>query len=78
MKSRFRKLFWVRIGMGFLVFLLVLYHCLDSLFRNTVHIMILPAFIVLVFLIYMSSGLFKIYALTVLESGIELQMLLSR
>lgn len=78
MKSKFRKLFWVRVGMGFLVFLLVFYYCLDSLLRNTVHIMILPAFIVLIFLIYMSSGLFKIYALTVLENGIELQMLLSR
>jgi len=78
MKSKFRNLFWVRIGMGFLVFGLVLYFCLDSLFRNIKDIMILPAFIVLLFLFYLSSGLSKIHTLTISENGIEIQLFLSQ
>lgn len=78
MKSKFRKLFWMRIAMGFLIFSAVLYYFLDSLFRNTIDIKLLFAFLALVFLMYMSAGLFKIYTLTISENGIELQHLLWR
>ena len=79
-ESKFRKLFWVRIAIGFLVLVATSYLCLISiskysqLIRNPVFI---GTFIFISFLIYASLDLFKIFKLIVTDQGIEKILLIS-
>ena len=73
-KSKFRKLFWVRMGFLFLVFILLFCFCLKVMLYNSGDIASLFSilmFIILLFLLYISTDLFKIYSLTITKSGIE-------
>lgn len=80
-KSKFRKLFWVRIGLGFLVFVAVLYLCLIFIFRGA-PVLKKPLFIVILiflsFLFYAALDLFKIFKLIVNDEGIEKILLISK
>jgi hypothetical protein len=79
-KSKFRKLFWVRIGIGFIVFLVILYLCLIFILRGFQVLknpLLIAAFIFLSFLIYAALDLFKIFKITVTDKGIEKNMLIS-
>ena len=79
-KSKFRKLFWVRIGICFFVFILGLslrvryiLHS-SSIIKNPILIFSLVFF---VFLIYVSIGLFSIFRINVTDIGIEKILLIS-
>ncbi|MDR7370400.1 hypothetical protein [Flavobacterium aquidurense] len=78
--SKFRKLFWVRIGICFFVFILGLFLCIryilhsSSIIKNPVLIFSLVFFF---FLIYMTIGLFSIFRINVTDKGIEKTVLLS-
>jgi|GEM_PF-877587 hypothetical protein len=83
-KSKFRKLFWVRIAIGFFVFLIVLFYVILVLLHNIIHRevlfknpFLLVAFIFLTFLIYAALDLFEIFRLTVTETGIEKTLIIS-
>ena len=79
-KSRFRKLFWIRIGIGLFLFLSILTFCINRL-RNpdeaTKQTLVL-AFLVLCFLAYASIDLFKVFSLNIEKNGIEKTLLLFR
>jgi hypothetical protein len=73
-KSKFRKLFWVRMGFLFLVFILLFCFCLKGMLYNSGDVATLFSiliFIMLLFLLYISTDLFKIYSLTITKIGIE-------
>lgn len=79
-ESKFRKLFWVRIGIGFLVFMAVLYFCLNSISQYS-QLIKNPVFIVsAVFLLLFfcaALDLFKVCKLIVTDNGIEKILLIS-
>ena len=72
-KSKFRKLFWIRIGIGFFLFLLFSsifsYGLLnpDKITKQGLSVV----FIILSFLIFLSISILKIFSLKILEDGIE-------
>lgn len=79
-ESKFRTLFWVRIGIGFLVFIAVLYVCLNSISQYS-ELRKNPVFIVssVFLLLFVCAGLdlFKIFKLIVTDEGIEKVVLIS-
>ena len=84
LKSKFRKLFWVRIVIGFLAFLIVLFYIILSLLNNVLEVtllfknpFLLAAFIFLAFLAYVALDLLKIFRLTITETGIEKTLIIS-
>lgn len=82
-ESKFRKLFWVRIGIGFLVFMAVLYFCLNSiskysqLIKNPVFIVSAVFLLLLLLLFCAALDLFKVCKLIVTDNGIEKILLIS-
>ena len=79
-ESKFRKLFSIRIGIGLLLFLLILSFCVNGL-RNpaeTTKQSLILAFVVLFFIIYLSIDLFKDFTLKITENGIEKTSLVFR
>lgn len=80
-ESKFRKLFWVKIAIGFVVFIAVLYYCLNSiseysqLSKNPVFIV--SAVFLLLFLCAALDDLFKVCKLIVTDKGIEKILLIS-
>ncbi|SFD78997.1 hypothetical protein [Flavobacterium phragmitis] len=80
-KSKFRKLFWIRAGIGFLVFIFTLYLCINSisqyskLTKNPVFIFSL---VFLVLLFFAALDLAKTFKLTIKEEGIEKIFVISR
>ncbi|MBW1655804.1 hypothetical protein [Flavobacterium quisquiliarum] len=73
-KSKFRKLFWVRIGIGFLLFIFTLYLCLNSipqysqLSKNPVFI-VSSVFLLLFF--FGALDLINVFKLIVTDQEIE-------
>ncbi len=79
-KSKFRKLFWVRMGFVFLLFILFFCFCLKGILYNSGDAVILFSilmFIVLSFFLYISTDLFKIFSLTISERGIEKKQIIT-
>lgn len=80
-ESKFRKLFWVRIGIGFLTLIITLYICLNSisqyssLLKNPIF---LVSIIFISFLLYVSLDLFEIFKLIITDKGIEKILLISK
>jgi len=72
-KSKFRKLFWVRIGIGLSLFLSILFFCVNGLRYpdNSTKQALILGFVVLAFLISVSIDLFKVFTLSITENGIE-------
>jgi len=79
-KSKFRNLFWVRIGIGLFLFLLILSFCINGLINpeNSNKQALILGFVVLAFLIYVSLDLFKVFTLIITENGIEKTSLIFR
>lgn len=80
-ESKFRKLFWVRIVIGFLAFMAVLYLCLIFILKDLKILknpIFIGALIFLSFLIYVAIDLFKIFKLIITEEGIEKCFLISK
>lgn len=79
-ESKFRKLFSIRIGIGLFLFLLILSFCVHGL-RNpaeTTKVSLIPAFVLLFFILYLSIGLFKDFTLKITENAIEKTSLVFR
>jgi len=79
-KSEFRKLFWLRIGIGIFLFLSILSFCTYG-FLNPGQIkmqLLIVACIILLFLIYVSLDLFKVFTLKITKNGIEKTSLIFR
>ena len=79
-KSKFRKLFWIRIGIGLFLFLSILSFCVNGLRNpdNSTKQVLILGFVVLAFLIYVSIDLLKVFTLTITEKGIEKTSLIFR
>lgn len=78
--SKFRKLFLIRIGIGVFLFLINLIYCfyyLKNPHTANKQILIL-ALVVLLFLVYVSIDLLKVFSLKIMEKGIEKKSLISR
>lgn len=80
-ESKFRKLFWVRIGIGFLVLIAIFYMCLNFILKSS-QTLKNPFFIVglvfISFLLYVALDLFKIFKLKITGKGIEKTLLISK
>ena len=80
-KSRFRGLFWVRMILGFIVFIAMLSFCVKSIFidfdKTQIPILI-GAIVALLFIIYLSLDIFKIFSLKVTEREIEKTLLITK
>ncbi|MBE8724253.1 hypothetical protein [Flavobacterium hungaricum] len=72
-KSKFRKLFWVRTGIGFLVFIIILNICLSSisqysqLSKNPIFIV---SFLFLLFCLIAALTLLETFKLIITDQGI--------
>jgi hypothetical protein len=79
-KSRFRKLFWIRIGIGLFMFLTILSFFINGLRDpdETTEQSLVLAFVVLCFLVYVSIDVLKVFSLNIEENGIEKTSLLFR
>ena len=79
-ESKFRKLFWVKIAIGFVVFIAVLYFSLNSISEYS-QLIKNPVFIVsavfLLLLFCAALDLFKVCKLIVTDKGIEKILLIS-
>ncbi|MGE6355141.1 hypothetical protein ACQKCJ_14835 [Flavobacterium sp. NPDC079362] len=79
-KSKFRKLFWVRIAIAFLVFIATLYLFLNSISQYS-QLRKNPVFIVssvfLLLFLCAAWDLFKVFKLIVTDQGIEKVLLIS-
>lgn len=79
-KSKFRKLFWVRIAIGFLAFIFTLYLCLSSISQYS-QLRKNPVFIVsavfLLLFLCAAWDLFKVFKLIITDQGIEKILLIS-
>lgn len=79
-ESKFRKLFLIRIAIGAFLFLLILSYCVNGI-RNptaTIKQSLILAFVLLLFLVYVSTDLLKVSSLKILEKGIEKTSLIFR
>lgn len=73
-ESKFSSLFLLRILFGSLLFIILSYFCVDTILHNQnieKFIFLVPAFLVLFFLVYVSYDLLKLYKLTITEKGID-------
>ena len=80
LKSKFRKLFWIRFGIGISLSIILLFICIMTLtIPNGIKkpIFMVSAFL-LVFLTYLSLDIFKIFELAITETGIEKINLINR
>lgn len=79
-QSKFRKLFWVRVGIGCLAFIVTLYVCLNSISQYS-QLRKNPVFIVsavfLLLFLCAAWDFFKIFKLIVTDQGIEKILLIS-
>lgn len=79
-KSKFRKLFWARTGIGCLAFIVTLYVCLNSISQYS-ELRKNPVFIVsavfLLLFLCAAWDFFKIFKLIVTDQGIEKVVLIS-
>lgn len=79
-ESKFRKLFWARIGTGFLLFIITVYLCLNSisqysrLIKNPVFIV---SFIFILFFFFAALDLLRTFKLIITDQGIEKILLIS-
>jgi len=79
-ESKFRKLFWIRIGIGVFIFLITLIFIINGL-RNPTEATkqyLIVAFILLLFLVYVSTGLLETFSLKIMEDGFEKTSLIFR
>lgn len=80
-KSKFRKLFWVRIAICFCVFILAFSVCIKCYLNGSTAIKnssLIFSFVFFLFLIYISIDLFSIFRVTITGEGIEKVLLISR
>jgi hypothetical protein len=79
-ESKFRKLFWIRIGIGVSLFLFILSFCIYALLNpdKTTKQGFSLAFVILFFLIFLSTSIFQIFSLKILENEIEKTSLIFR
>jgi len=79
-ESKFRKLFLIRIGIGVFLFLFILSYCIYGLLNpdTTPKDALMIAFVVLLFLVYVSTDLLKVCSLKIMEKGIEKTSLIFR
>ncbi len=79
-ESKFRDLFLLRIGIGVFLFLLILAYSVNGLINpdTTPKVALMIAFIVLLFLVYVSTDLLKVSSLKIMEKGIEKTSLIFR
>ena len=73
-KSKFRKLFWIRIGIGLVIFILAVcccFNCISDDSQNLQNPMLIGALFIVLFLLYLSVDLFTIFKLIITEDGIE-------
>ncbi len=72
--SKFRNLFWIKISFGIIVFLLVLFYCIKIIAvdfnKNSIPILI-GGIVVLLFILYISLDVFKLFKLKITDSSIE-------
>lgn len=77
--SKFRSLFWIKISFGIIVFLLVLFYCIkiivSDFYKNSIPILI-GGTVVLLFILYISLDVFKLFKLKITNLGIEKTALL--
>lgn len=81
MKSKFRKLFWIRLSLGFALFVILILVLINRLFLNpqeTKSLTLLVVFVALLFLSYLSLDLLKIFTLKVSENGIKITFLITK
>lgn len=80
LESQFRKLFWVRIAIGFIAFVIIIYLIILFVFKD-IKILSNPLFVVIfvlaLFLIFASFEILKIFKLKVTDKGIEKILLVS-
>jgi hypothetical protein len=79
-ESKFRKMFYARIGIGLFLFLLILSFSINEL-RNpdeTTKQSLILAFVVFFLIIYFSIDLFKDFTLKIMDNGIEKTSLIFR
>lgn len=78
--SKFKSLFWIKISLGIIVFLLVLFYCIKIIVsdfnKNSIPILI-GGIVVLLFILYVSLDVFKLFKLKITNSGMEKTTLLS-
>lgn len=72
--SKFKSSFWIKISLGIIVFLFVLFYCIKIIVsdfnKNSIPILI-GGIVVLLFILYISLDVFKLYKLKITDSGIE-------
>lgn len=81
MKSKFRKLFWIRLSLGFTLFVILILFLINRLLLNSQETEILTlivVFLALLFLSYLSLDLLKIFKLKVSEKGIKITFLITK
>ena len=79
-ESKFRKLFLIRIGIGVSLFLLISFYWIYGLINPdaTNKQFLILVLVVLLFLVYVSIDLFKVFSLKIMEKGIEKTSLIFR
>ena len=81
MKTKFRKLFWIRLALGLALFVILILFLINRLLLNpqeTKNLTLILVFLALLFLSYLSLDLFKVFSLRVSENGIEITFLITK
>ncbi len=81
MKSKFRKLFWIRLVLGIVLFVILILILINRVFINpqeTKNLTLVVVVIALLLLSYLSLDLFKVFTLKVSENGIKITFLITK
>lgn len=81
MKSKFRKLFWIRLVLGIVLFVILILILINRVFLNpqeTKNLTLVVVVIALLLLSYLSLDLFKVFTLKVSENGIKTTFLITK
>ncbi|MES2862645.1 MAG: hypothetical protein V4666_00865 [Bacteroidota bacterium] len=81
MKSKFRNLFWIRLSLGFALFVILILFLINRLFLNsqeTENLTWILVSLALSLLGYLSLDLLKIFTLKVSKNGIKITFLITK